>query len=94
MDVAAALLNAAVVENPSPVLNVGSGVGRTTREILDAVSAAVAREARPEWGPATRPPSRLVLDAGLARAQLGFEPRRDFEVALAEEVSWIQAVNH
>ncbi len=94
LDVAAALLNAAVVENPSPVLNVGSGVGRTTREILDAVSAAVAREARPEWGPATRPPSRLVLDAGLARAQLGFEPRRDFEVALAEEVSWIQAVNH
>jgi UDP-glucose 4-epimerase len=90
-DVAAALLNAAVLDNPSPVLNVGSGVGRTTLEILDAVKAALGSEGSAESAPATRPPSRLILDPGRARVELGFHPRADFEVALVEEVNWLRA---
>ena len=92
VDVAAALLNAAVIEGLSPVLNVGSGVGRTTLEVLDAVCAAVGRKASPAWEPETRPPSRIVLDSARAGAELGFEPTPDFEAALAEEVSWLEAI--
>lgn len=91
-DVAAALLNAAVAEGASSVLNVGSGVGRTTLDVLDAVCAATGREASPAWAPATRPPSRIVLDSARARAELDFEPRRDFEAALVEEVTWLEAI--
>jgi nucleoside-diphosphate-sugar epimerase len=91
-DVAAALLNAAVADEPPLLLNVGSGVGRTTLEILDAVRVAVGRDVPPERVPATRPTSRLVLDSSRARAELSFAPRPDFDAALAEEVSWLAAI--
>jgi nucleoside-diphosphate-sugar epimerase len=92
VDVAAALLNAAVADTPAAVLNIGSGVGMTTREVLDAVCASAGRHTTPEWAPATRPASRLVLDSSRARAALGFDPRRDFDAALAEEVRWLEAI--
>jgi nucleoside-diphosphate-sugar epimerase len=91
VDVAAALLNAAVAD-ASPVVNVGSGAGMTTLEVLNAVCAASGRRTSPEWAPATRPPSRIVLDSRRARAELGFDPRPDFDGALAEEVRWLEAI--
>jgi UDP-glucose 4-epimerase len=92
VDVAAALLNAIVAE-PAGVLNVGSGTGRTTLEILEAVCRACGREPDAEHVPATRPSSRLVLDSARARDALGFLPTADFDAALAEEVRWLGSLS-
>ena len=96
VDVAAAIVNAAFA-NPGPsrrarTLNIGSGVGRTTLEVLELVRRTLAASASPRFVPATRPPSRLVLDCTSARAELGFRPRQDFAAALEEEVSWLLEV--
>lgn len=90
-DVAAALVNACVrsQEGLPGVVNVGSGEGRSTLEVLRAVERALGVESEPDLVPSTRPPSRLVLSVERARAVLGFSPRTDFDRALAEEAHWL-----
>jgi UDP-glucose 4-epimerase len=92
-DVAAALVNAVGLARAKPglsTINVGSGAGRTTLEVLQAVATASGQEgARPVHRPRRRPPSRLVLDPGMARRTVGLVPRLDFEAAVAEEVRWL-----
>jgi UDP-glucose 4-epimerase len=88
-DVAAALLNAAISPT-SDVLNVGSGVARSTLEILEAVQRMTKRVV-PSFEPSARPPSRLALRWERAHQELGFTPRSDFEEALAEEIDWLLA---
>jgi UDP-glucose 4-epimerase len=88
-DVAATAIAAALAPSPSRVVNVGSGVGRTTAEILTATAAAVGvapvvQHERP------RPPSRLVLDVGLARRTLGLSPRMDLVRELRAEAAWLR----
>ena len=87
-DVAAAIVNACI-GTPVRTINVGSGVGRTTLDVLRAVAAAMAVEAKPHFVPSTRHPSRLVLSTSRARQTLGFHPRPDFDVALGDEVQWL-----
>jgi UDP-glucose 4-epimerase len=93
-DVAAAVLAAAVAEAPPAILNIGSGVARTTLEVLHAVCAVFGQQVTPGYAPAIRPSSRLVLDSSLAEQTFDFTARPDFEVALAEEVNWIHAMIH
>jgi nucleoside-diphosphate-sugar epimerase len=88
-DVVAATLNAALADDPPPVVNVGSGVGRTTLDVLHAVAGAVGVEPLVRYEPSTRLRSRLVLDVGLARRALGVEPRVDFAALVAEEARWL-----
>jgi UDP-glucose 4-epimerase len=90
-DVAAATLNAAVGPCDARVVNIGSGVGRTTLDVLRAVAAALGVEPLARYELSRRPPSRLVLDPGRARRALGFEPRRDFERAVRDEALWLRA---
>jgi nucleoside-diphosphate-sugar epimerase len=89
-DVAAATLNAALADDPPPVVNVGSGVGRTTLEVLQEVARAVGAAPLVRHEPSTRLPSRLVLDVGLARRALGVEPRLDFAALVAGEAGWLR----
>lgn len=89
VDVAGALLAAAARPTRQRVLNVGSGTGRSTTEILRDVCAALGAPADAEHAPATRPPSRLVVDPGRVAEAYGFVPRPDFSAALDEEVNWL-----
>jgi UDP-glucose 4-epimerase len=87
-DVASAIVTACRRPLPSPI-NVGSGVGRSTAEILEAVVRAMGVEARARHVPSPRRPSRLVLNTTLAQRRLGLSPREDLIEALAEEAEWL-----
>jgi UDP-glucose 4-epimerase len=88
-DVAGAVLNAVAVRAPA-VINVGSGRGRSTLEILSAVAGLLGVEPVAEHRPSPREPSRLVLDVGRARSLLGFDPRVEFVAQLEEEITWLR----
>jgi UDP-glucose 4-epimerase len=89
-DVAAAIVHACA-GGARGRINIGSGAGRSTLDILEAVGAVLEVDPRARFEPSPRPPSRLVLDAAQARAELAFEPRRDFATALREEADWLVA---
>jgi UDP-glucose 4-epimerase len=89
-DAAAAILNGAVAGTADPVVNVGSGVGRSTLDVLRLVRSAMDVDVEPVFAPRSRPESRLVLRTERARKLLGFDPRSDFDAALEEEVEWLK----
>jgi UDP-glucose 4-epimerase len=89
-DVAAAIVNAAQLSHPA-VFNVGSGIGRSTVELLAAVQTVLNMEIEPHREHALRPPSRLVLDIAVVQRALGFQPRQDFDQGVREEVRWLTA---
>jgi len=88
-DVAAAVVGACVIPIENTVLNIASGVGRSTLEVLSAVATLLGTEPLIRFASSVRMPSRLVLDPHRARTDLAFVPRCDFEVALAEEAAWL-----
>lgn len=91
-DVAAAIVVSALEPAPGePVLNIGSGMGRSTLDVLEAVADALGAEPRARFEPGTRPPFRLALDCTLAAETLGYASREDFTRALAEEAAWLTA---
>jgi UDP-glucose 4-epimerase len=90
-DVAVALLNSAASAACGHVMNVGSGIGRSTNEILQRVCRAMDAAVTAEFRPRQRPASRLVLRCERARDVLGFRARPDFDAALEEEVNWLSA---
>jgi nucleoside-diphosphate-sugar epimerase len=90
-DVAAAILNAAVgPRGDHGIANVGSGIGRTTLQVLQGVAAAMNVEPVARHEARSNPPSRLVLDAARARQALDFVARTDFTDALREEARWLR----
>jgi nucleoside-diphosphate-sugar epimerase len=93
-DVAAAVVNASLLVRETRgeelVLNVGSGRGRTTTDVLAAVAETMGVVPSARYEPSTRPPSRLVLDMTRAVDVLGIRPRDDFQTALGEEVAWLR----
>jgi UDP-glucose 4-epimerase len=89
-DVAAAILNACVMAVP-PVLNIGSGTGRTTRDVLHAVAHVLDVRPDPNLETTLRPLRRLVLNTDAARRSLAFRPRQDLEALLTEEVQWLRS---
>ena len=89
-DVARAAVAAAFVPSPPRVVNIGSGVGRTTNEVAAAVAEAVGVTPVTRHAPNPRPPSRIVLDVSLARQCLRFEPQTDFVAAIRLEAAWLR----
>lgn len=91
-DVAAGLVNAALSPGPGArVLTLGSGVGRTTTEVLGAVAAVLGIAPRAQHVPATRPPSRLVVSGSAAHRALGFTADPAFDDGIAREAGWLLA---
>ena len=90
VDVASAIVNACLRPAPAPTINLGSGVGRSTIDVLRAVAGVMGVEPRARREPSRRAASRLIVDPTLARRELGFDPREDFEAALREEARWLQ----
>lgn len=82
-DVARAFLKAAHYQGALRAFNIGSGQGRSVSEIIPAIEALCGRPIEVEHAPA-RPfdiPA-VVLDIGLARKHLGWEPTVPFEKGL------------
>lgn len=92
-DVARAFL-AACLEAPNghgEPINIGSGIGRSTSEVLRAVSDAIGRSAPARTVPRTRERARLVLRCERARAELQFAATEPFDAGLREEARWLGA---
>ena len=90
-DLAEAMLAASLYEGPEPVLNVGSGVGRSVLEVVDAVSASLQR--RPV-SVIHRPARRAdvpanVLDISRIRQAVGWAPRTDWMDGLRQTAGWV-----
>lgn len=91
-DVAGAFVASALAPSRAPrILNIGSGVGRSTAEVLEAVSRIVGAAPRTSDVPSPREPARLVLSVERARAELGFDPSADFDAGLRAEAAWLDA---
>jgi UDP-glucose 4-epimerase len=90
-DVVAAIAEAAVYAGPHRLFNVGQGVGRTVNQILADIEAVLGRGALPK----RYKPSRMadvpvnVLDIGLIRRELGWQPRQDWLSSLRSTADWL-----
>lgn len=77
---------------PGKVFNVASGIGRSVREVAQALAIAVGR---PDIVPEVTGRCRVgdirhcFADIALAREALGFEPRVTLEAGLAELSDWL-----
>lgn len=90
-DVAGAIVRSAAGKATSPILNVGSGRGRTTIEVLRCSQEAVGCFTEPVHRPSPRPRASRVLAIGRAATELGFAPSHDMLGALREEARWLRA---
>jgi UDP-glucose 4-epimerase len=89
-DVGRAAVAAASVPSLPQLVNIGSGVGRTTNEVAATVAEAVGIPPVIRRTSNPRPPSRIVLDVSLARQSLGLEPQTDFTAAIRHEAAWVR----
>jgi UDP-glucose 4-epimerase len=89
-DVVAASLAAA--EHAGGVLNVGTGAETSVLELYERIQRVAGVEREPKFAEA-RPGElqRSVLDASLARRELGWEPRQSLDEGLAETWAWISS---
>jgi UDP-glucose 4-epimerase len=89
-DVVAATLAAA--EHAGGVLNVGTGTETSVVELYERIQCVAGVKREPEFGDA-RPGElqRSVLDASLAKRELGWEPRQSLDEGLAATWGWISS---
>ncbi len=88
-DAAAALMRMAAYEGAFRTFNVGTGVGNSVVDVVQAIERIVGRPLRIEVDPAkVRPIERehLIADSTLARMELGWAPTVAFDDALREAV--------
>src|SRR5262249_36741741 len=88
-DVVDALEAAAGDRSDARVFNIGSGHGRSLREIIAALEAALGREMNINWKPGRPidvPTSILSIDR--AKTVLGWAPKTPFEQGLKQTVEW------
>lgn len=90
-DVAAAVINGCLLDEP-PLgpLNIGSGQGRRTADVLSAVARVLAVEPEADLPPVDRAAGRLVLDTSRAANILGFQPSLEFERLVGVEIEWLR----
>lgn len=71
------------------VLNIGSGIETTDREVFDAVADAVGVQLEPNYAP-IRPGevSRICLDASRMERLTGWRPATPFSEGVGQTVSW------
>ena len=90
-DAVAALLAAAPYEGTHRVFNVGSGIGRSIREVAADIGRLVGQARVTVVRKAARPTDVPVnvLDIGLIRAELGWRPRVAWADGLRRTAEWI-----
>jgi UDP-glucose 4-epimerase len=89
-DVVAATLAAA--GHAGGVLNIGTGVETSVLQLYDRIQRVTGMEREAELTEA-RPGElqRSVLDASLAKQELGWEPQHSLDEGLAETWAWISS---
>jgi UDP-glucose 4-epimerase len=88
-DVVAALTLAASDAGASRILNIGSGQGRSLREVIAVVGAALGGAVMIDFKPgrpADVPVSVVAIER--AREELGWAPKTDFAAGLKATVDW------
>jgi UDP-glucose 4-epimerase len=95
-DVADAMLRAAVYEGSETVFNVGSGIGRSVREVAEGVCAMLER---PETAFVYRAARQAdvainVLDTKRAVEALGWSAPTDWQEGLRRTAEWIKRTYH
>ena len=88
-DVVDALIAAIRDASSARVFNVGSGEGRSVRDVIAAVGVVLGKEIRVRWQharPVDIPVSVLSIER--ARQLLGWEPNVGFEEGLARTIRW------
>ena len=88
-DVAAAIVACCARPPTDKVLNVGSGTGRSTMDVLRSIGSVLGVESKARFEPASRAPSRLILRTTAGREAIGYRPREDFATGLREEAEWL-----
>lgn len=89
-DVAEATVAALEGGGPSPVYNVGSGTRATVNEMIESVRVATGTEVRAVYRPAAPGDARSTwADSGLARRELGYEPRVGLEEGVRTQAEWV-----
>jgi UDP-glucose 4-epimerase len=84
-DLAEAIYLAALRETPSRVVNIGSGVGMSLREILEAVKQEIGVEFEVRYEPGRAFDVReIYLDIARAKVELGWEPQTKLGDALRQ----------
>lgn len=86
----AALIEPGAIRESRGIFNVGSGVGRSTVEVLSTVASVIGGQATGTHVPSTRAPSQLVLDPTRSQRLLGFRASEDFESGVREEAEWLR----
>jgi len=96
-DAAAALISAAkyAPDKDAPrIFNIGSGVGHSLNEIVEAIRSVVDRKVTVEYTPARAlDVSTNILDISLAGTCLGFRPSIDLPAGIKRTWSWIKALD-
>jgi UDP-glucose 4-epimerase len=89
-DVAEALMRALDHRGERRIINIGSGVGRDLNEIIAAIETVIGRAVERHHVPARSfdVPAN-VLDIGLARTELGWQPATAFEEGLRRTLRWV-----
>ena len=74
------------------LFNIGSGQDITIREVAERLAAVMGKEIEPEITARFRAGDirHCYADISKARAQLGYEPREVFDVALVEMAEWLE----
>lgn len=88
-DVVDALIAAIDDRSAERVFNIGSGEGRSVRDVIGAVEQVVGRKLKVRWKqgrPVDVPVS--VLDVERARRELGWTPTTAFDAGLARTIAW------
>jgi UDP-glucose 4-epimerase len=88
-DVVDALIAAAGDESRERIFNIGSGVGRSVREVLAAIELALGEKLDVSWkqGRAADVPASVVA-IERARDLMGWAPRTPLDSGLAQTIQW------
>jgi UDP-glucose 4-epimerase len=91
-DVVDAIARASLYEGEHRIFNVGQGEGRAINQVLADIEMILGRGSLPK----VHKPGRLtdvpvsVLDIGLIRSEMGWQPREDWLSGLRATVDWIR----
>ncbi|HLK11860.1 MAG TPA: NAD-dependent epimerase/dehydratase family protein [Candidatus Binatia bacterium] len=91
-DAAEAIVRAGVLCRDGRPLNVGTGVGTSIRDLVEAVCELAGFRGRVVWDP-TKPDgaARKVLDVRRMRERLGWTPPTALREGLARTIAWYRA---
>ena len=88
-DAIEALVAVASDQSDTRIFNIGTGQGRSLREVIAAIERQLGKRVRIEWRPARLvdvPTSVIAIER--AREVLGWVPKTSFEEGLRETIAW------